>query len=99
MAWGAPEALPLLTRRLGDPVPDVRLMALNGIAKAGDRSAAEAVRGRLADPVPEVRIYAVAAIATLGEGRARADLEALRQKEPDARVQQAIEDALTRLPR
>jgi HEAT repeat protein len=99
VAWRAPEALPLLARRLGDPIPDVRLMALDGIGKAGDRSATEAVRGRLADPEPEVRLRAVAAIVSIGDPRARAELEARRQQEHDPRVQQAIEDALARLPR
>jgi HEAT repeat protein len=99
VSWGAPEALPVLARRLGDPIPDVRLRALDGIAKAGDRSAVEGVRMRLADPQAEVRLYAVAAIVSIADGRTRADLEARRQQEADPRVQQAIERALARLPR
>jgi HEAT repeat protein len=99
VAWGAPEALPVLERRLGDPVADVRLMALDGIAKAGDRSAVEAVRGRLIDPEAEVRLQAVEAVVRLGDQGARAGLEELRLKDPDPRVQQAAEGALGRLPR
>jgi HEAT repeat protein len=98
VAWKAREGLPVFLRRTGDPFPDVRALALTGLARTGDERVAGAVVARLSDPVVQVRVAAVAALADLAPAPvARPALENLRKHEPDPSVQQAIEVALDRL--
>ncbi len=93
----APEAFPVLERRLEDPFPMVRASALVGLAAIGDRRAVNLAIARLADEVPAVRAEAVLALAELGGPQIRPPLEALRRTEPDPQVQQALEAALAKL--
>lgn len=97
VAWKAREALPVFLQRAGDPFPDVRALAVTGLARAGNASVADEVVARLSDPVAGVRIAAIGALADLGHTRARPALESLRKHEIDSAVQQAIEAALERL--
>jgi HEAT repeat protein len=97
--WNVAEALPVLVRRLEDPLPENRTIALIGLERRGDRSVIDSVRGRLLDPVPTVRAQAVSTLGVLGDATVRPTLEALQQKEPDPNVQRALEEALSRLPR
>jgi HEAT repeat protein len=46
----------------------------------------------------EVRAQAVSTLGVLGDPRVRPKLEALQEKEPDSRVQEALTQALARLP-
>jgi HEAT repeat protein len=95
----APEALPVFVQGLYDPFPDVRALALMGLAQVGDSSSGDAVVARLSDPVPIVRAQAVGALVELRDPRARTELENLRRRELDSSVQQVLEAALARLPR
>jgi len=97
--WNVPEARAALLRSLNDSFPLTRQMALAGLAKSGDRDVVEAVLARLSDPHPQVRAQAVLALGELGDTSARPELEALRQKDGNAEVQRALEQALARLPR
>jgi HEAT repeat protein len=95
----APEAVPVFVQGLYDPYPDVRALALMGLAQLGDSSSGDAVLARLSDPVPLVRAHAVTTLVELRDPRARTELENLRKKELDTSVQQAIEAGLVRLAR
>ncbi len=96
-SWKVPEALPVFVKRLDDPFDQARIAALGALAAVGDRSVVDPVVARLSDKVPEVRVQAVDTLAALGDPRVRPELETLRDKEGDARVQEALEKALTRL--
>jgi HEAT repeat protein len=98
VSWKVPEAQPVLIRRLGDSFADNRQTALVGLAQTGDRSMVDAVTALLSDPVPRVRAQAVIALGDLGDPRVRPDLEALRHTEASPDVQQALDQALARLP-
>ena len=93
----APEALPVLERRLEDPFPLIRVSALTALVAIGDRRVVNRVIARLADDVPEVRAQAVLTLAELGDRGIRPRLEALRRTETDPQVQQALEAALNKL--
>lgn len=95
----APQAVPVFVRRLEDPFPDTRALALVGLARSGDRTVADAVLARLGDRVPKVRAEAAMALAELGDPRARSELENLRKIDPEPEVQLALDAALARLPR
>ncbi len=96
VAWNVPEAFPVLANRLEDPLPDIRVLALLGMAKLGDRKAVDLVLARLSDQTPAVRAQAVGTLALLGGGpTVRAQLEALQQRESDSGVQRALEAALS----
>jgi HEAT repeat protein len=97
IAWKAPEATPVLVRRLKDPFVDIRMLALQGLAKTGDRGVVDVVAAELSDPSPSVRTQAVVTLGELGDRRVRPQLEDLARKEPDSDVQQALETALDRL--
>jgi HEAT repeat protein len=99
VGWKAPEAVPVLVRRLDDPFADTRVMALMGLGSIGDKSVGDAVLVRLGDPVSRVRAQAVTTLAELGYLRARSEIESLRKVDEDPEVQRAIEAALPRLPR
>jgi HEAT repeat protein len=99
VAWDVVEALPVFVRRLEDPLPDNRVLALVGLAKLGDRTVIGPVLTRLPDQSSAVRAQAVAALAVLGDATVRQPLEALQQTESDSNVLNALEDALSRLPR
>jgi HEAT repeat protein len=100
IVWGSPEGLPVFVRRLEDPLPDNRVMALLGLAKLGDRSVMPAVLPRLTDRAAPVRAQAVVTVSVLGEAAAvRPTLEALQKKETDANVLSALENVLSNLPR
>ena len=95
--FNATEALPVLVRRLEDPFPGARVVALEGLSKARDRSVVDKVLARLSDRATDVRAQAVRTLADLGDPRARPPLEALRKTELEADVQLALEAALARL--
>ena len=99
IAWDVAEALPVFVRRLEDPLPDNRVLALVGVAKRGDRTLIDPVLTRLSDQNPVVRAQAVATLAAVGDATVRPPLEALQQKESDSNVQRALEEALSRVPR
>jgi HEAT repeat protein len=98
IAWDVAEALPIFVRRLEDPLPDNRVLALIGLAKRGDRTLIDPVLTRLSDQNSVVRAQAVATLAVLGDATVRPPLEALQQKESDSNVLSALEEALSRLP-
>jgi HEAT repeat protein len=93
------EARPVLMRRVEDPLPENRVLALYGLTVLADRAVIPLALARLKDEMADVRGQAVVALSTLGDAQVRPALEALRQKEDNPIVLRAIEDALTRLPR
>jgi HEAT repeat protein len=97
--WKVPEAVPVLVRRLEDPFDQTRAAALWGLGEIGDRTAVDPVLARLSDKAVDVRAQAVNALAELGDPRVRPQLEALQEKDPDPRVQEALQKALASLPR
>lgn len=99
IALNAVEAFPVFVRRLEDPLPDNRIVALMGLAKLGNRAVIGSVLTRLSDQSPAVRAQAVATLAVLGDSKVRPPLEALQQTESDLNVQGVLEDALSRVPR
>jgi HEAT repeat protein len=98
-AWNAPEALAVYVKRLADPLPDNRVLALLGLMKLNDRSVMESVQAKLSDEHPDVRAQAVATVALLGGASARPSLEALQKKEPSPNVLSVLDEALAKLPR
>jgi HEAT repeat protein len=99
VAWKVPEAYPVLVRRLEDPLPDIRVVALTGLAWLGDPKAVDSVLARLSDASSEVRALAVPTLGHLGGPKVRPQLEALQQKESDPGVRDALETELSRLAR
>ena len=99
VAWTVPEAFPVLVRRLEDPLTDIRVLALMGVARLGDRQAVDPVLARLSDESPAVRAQAVTTLGVLGDPKVRQPLEALQQKESDPDVLGALEDELSKLAR
>ena len=99
VAWNVPEAYPVLVRGLEDPLPDIRVVALTGLARLGDPKAVDPVLARLSDASPEVRSMAVPTLALLGGPKVRPQLEAMQQKESDPRVRGVLEAELSRLAR
>jgi HEAT repeat protein len=99
VAWKVPEAYPVFVRRLEDPLPGNRVLALTGLANLGDQTALDPMRASLADPMPEVRATAVQALAWLGGPKVRPELEALQQNESSSAVLRALETALAQLAR
>ena len=99
IALGVPETRAVFIRRLEDPVPDVRRLALTGLAQLSDRTAVGAVMARLTDGNPMVRAQAAATLAMLGDTTVRPALEELQKRETDSNVLYAVDEALTRLPR
>jgi HEAT repeat protein len=95
--WNVPEAFPVLVRRLEDPLPEIRIMALTGLARLGDQKAVDPALAALSDPDPGVRQAAVATVAWLGGPKVRPQLEALQQTESHPAVRGILEDALSRL--
>jgi HEAT repeat protein len=100
VVWNVPEALPVFLRRLQDPLPEVRVLALIGLAKLGDRQALEPALGRLSDEMASVRAQAVVTVAMLGDPAVvRPKLETMQQKEMDPAVRGALDAALAKLSR
>jgi HEAT repeat protein len=99
VGWNVLEAFPVLVRRLEDPLTDIRVLALLGVARLGDRQAVDPVLARLSDQSPAVRAQAVATLGVLGDPKVRQPLEALQQKESDGAVRGALEAVLSQLPR
>jgi HEAT repeat protein len=95
--WKAKEGLPVFVKRLEDPLDLARIAALQGVAAVGDRAQVGPVVARLSDGVPEVRAQAVDTLAVLGGPEARTALEALRDKEADPRVNDALARAFRTL--
>ena len=98
-ALNDPESRPVLVRRLDDPVPDVRRLALVGLGQLADRTAVDVVLARLTDANPMVRAQAAATLGVLGDPKVRPALEDLQTRETDSNVQYAVDQALTQLPR
>ena len=96
---GVPESRPVFIRRLQDPVPDNRILALVGLAQLADRTAIGPVLTRLADDSSLVRAQAALTIATIGDASVRPALEELQKRESESNVQSALDEALVRLPR
>lgn len=96
---GGPEARPVFERRLEDPLPENRALALMGLTQLADKAAVGLMLPRLNDNDPLVRAQAVVAVATLGDATVRPVLEALQRIEPDSNVLGTLEQALSRLPR
>jgi len=99
VAWNVPEAFPVLVRGLEDPLPDIRVLALTGLARLGDPKAVDSVLARLSDASPAVRALAVPTLGHLGGPKVRPQLEAMQQKESDPHVLGALEAELSRLAR
>jgi HEAT repeat protein len=99
VAWKAPEAYPVLVRSLEDSLPDIRVLALTGLARLGDPKAVDPVLARLSDADPAVRALAVQTLGHLGGPKVRLQLEAMQQKESDPGVRGALEAELSRLAR
>ncbi len=97
VAWNVPEAYPVLVRGLEDSLPDIRVVALTGLARLGDPKAVDPVLARLSDESPAVRALAVPTLGHLGGPKVRPELEAMQQKESDPRVLRALEAELSRL--
>jgi HEAT repeat protein len=95
----APEAVAVFTRRLEDPVADVRILALVGLSNLGDRSVVQPVQRRLTDPSPLVRAQAATTLATIGDRSVRPVLADLLKRETEATVQTALEEAILHLSR
>lgn len=98
-SWKVPEALPVFLRHLEDPFDQNRVVALWALAQVGDKSLVDPVLARLSDVSSDVRAQAVDTLGQFGDPRVRPELEALQQKDPDSRVQEALERALGQLPR
>ena len=99
VAWNVPEAYPVLVRGLEDSLPDIRVLALTGLARLGDPKAVDPVLARLSDADPAVRALAVQTLGHLGGPKVRLQLEAMQQKESDPRVLGVLEAELSRLAR
>ena len=99
VAWNVPEAYPVLVRRLEDPLPDIRVLALTGLARLGDPKAVDPVLARLSDQSPAVRALAVPTLGHLGGPKVRPQLESMQEKESDPNVRGALEAELSRLAR
>lgn len=99
IALGGPEARPVYLRRLDDPLPENRALALMGLTQLADKAAIGSMLPRLNDQDPLVRAQAVVALATLGDATVRPVLEALQRNESDSNVLGTLEEALSRLPR
>jgi HEAT repeat protein len=99
IAWNVSEAFPVFVNRLKDPLPEVRIHALTGLARLRDQKAVDPVLARLSDPSPEVRAVAVPTVAWLGGPKVRPQLEALQQTETEPAVRGALETALSALGR
>jgi HEAT repeat protein len=99
VAWNAPEAFPVFVRRLNDPLPEVRVLALTGLERLGDQKGVGPVLGSLSDPNVMVRARAVTAVAALGGSKVRAQLEALAKTEQEPEVMAALENALSQSAR
>jgi HEAT repeat protein len=97
VAWNVPEAFPVLVRRLEDPLPDVRAVAVTGLAKLGDPKGVDPMLTRLSDESSDVRVVAVVALTKLGGPKIRPQLEALQEKEMAPDVRRALEAALAQL--
>ena len=99
IALNEPETRSLFIRRLYDPVPDVRRLALAGLGQLADRTATGVVLARLTDPHPKVRAQAATMLAMLGDPTVRPALEDLQKRGTDSNVQYAVDQALSHLPR
>jgi HEAT repeat protein len=99
VGWKVPEAFPVLVSRLEDPLSEIRIVALTGLASLGDQRAVVPVQARLSDASSEVRARAVQTLAWLGGPKVRPQLEALQQNESNSAVLSALETALAQLAR
>jgi HEAT repeat protein len=97
--WHVPEAFPVLVRRLEDPVPEIRILALTGLARLDDKRAVDPVLALLSDPSRDVRVAAVSTVAWMGGPKVRPQLEELQERESDLAVLSALEYALAQLAR
>jgi HEAT repeat protein len=95
--WKVPEALPVLVKRLEDPLDQTRAAAAWGLGQIGNPSAVDPVAARLSDKVPDVRVQVVNALAELGDPRVRPQLEVLQETETHPGVQEALRKAIARL--
>ena len=97
VAWNVPEVFPVLLRRLEDPLLDIRVLAVTGLARLGDPKSVGPLLTRLSDESPEVRAVAVMALTELSGPEIRPRLEALQEKEVAPDVRRALEAALAHL--
>jgi HEAT repeat protein len=99
VAWNVTEAFPVFVRRLNDPLPEVRMLALTGLERLGDQKGVAPALGSLSDPNVMVRARAVTTVAVLGGSKVRPQLEALAKAEEEPEVMAALETALSQLAR
>ena len=95
VAWNVPEAFPVFVRRLGDPLPEVRIFALMGLERLSDHKGVGPALGSLSDQNAMVRARAVTTVAALGGTKVRPQLEALAKSEQEPEVMAALEAALS----
>lgn len=86
----------VLLAELGDPAPEMRVAAIEGLASMGSHSALPLILLSLKDRNPGVRQSAVTAVALLGDAD---NLKQLRPlvRDPDANVAAATEMAIRKL--
>lgn len=96
-AWKAPEAFAVFVGRLDDPLPDVRIVAVAGLAGLRDPKGVDPVLAHLSEGNPIVRARMVTTLALLGGPKVRPQLEALEQRESEPEVLAALETALSHL--
>jgi len=99
VAWNVPEAFPVFVRRLGDPLPEIRILALTGLERLGDQRGVAPALGSLSDENGMVRARAVTTLAALGGSKVRPQIEALAGKEQEPEVLAAVEAALSQMGR
>jgi HEAT repeat protein len=95
-----PESVPALAELLKDKEPNVRQLALSGLAKFGNkaRDAAPLLIETLKDPIAANRAQAASVLGQLGP-EARSAIPMLNEtlKDPDAKVQREAELALKKI--
>lgn len=89
----------VLVRRVDDPLPENRSLALYGLTVLGDRAVIPLALAKLKDEVADVRGQAVVALSTLGDAQVRPALEGLRRTEDNPVVLSVVDEALVKLPR
>ncbi len=80
------EAIYLLTKNLGDPVPEVRAQVASVLGKSGEKSVREPIKCLLNDEAPEVRVAVAEALGNLKDETALdALIDALDDSCPEVR--------------
>jgi HEAT repeat protein len=95
MLRGFPERIPLpdLERLAGDPLPKVRLRALQALGARRGPGVTAVIEQGLDDPEPMVRTYACRALGDQGGDRAEGLLDRVLQDDPSWYVRNAAYQA------